>query len=101
MGPGQPEATLAEYGRSTEGEAAERWRASPVLPAVDTGKSLLRRRIPADGEVEFPMFREHRAAGMTDFVAIVKRFAADGVIGEMDCVYSSWMTDRGRRLRRR
>jgi adenylate cyclase len=26
-------------------------------------------------------------------VAIVKRFAADGVIGEMDCVHSAWMTD--------
>jgi adenylate cyclase len=90
---GKPEATLAEYGRSTEGEAAERWRASPFYRLLDTGESLLRRRIPADGEVEFPMLRDHRAAGMTDFVAIIKRFAADGVIGEMDCVYSAWMTD--------
>ena len=31
---------------------------------------------------------------ITDFVGIVHRFAADGVIGEMDCFYSSWMTDR-------
>jgi adenylate cyclase len=59
-----------------------------------TGESLLRCRIPAEGDVEYPMFLEHRAAGMTDFVAIVKRFASDGVIGEMDCVYSAWMTDR-------
>ena len=28
---GTPEATLAEYGRSTEGEAAERWRGSPFF----------------------------------------------------------------------
>ena len=29
---------------------------------------------------------------MTDYVAIINRFAADGVIGEMDGVYSSWAT---------
>jgi adenylate cyclase len=30
--------------------------------------------------------------GMTDYVAIINRFAAEGVIGDMDCVYSSWAT---------
>ena len=90
---GKPGATLAEYGRSTEGEAAERWRSSPFHRLLETGESLLRRRIPRDGVVEFPMLREHREAGMSDFVAIIKRFASDGVIGEMDCVYSAWMTD--------
>ena len=29
---------------------------------------------------------------MTDYIAIITRFAADGVIGEMDGVYSSWAT---------
>src|SRR6204780_4887346 len=90
---GSEEATLAEYGRPTEGEAAECWCASAFYRLWSSGESLLRSRIPADGDVEFPMFLEHRAAGMTDFVAIVKRFAADGVIGEMDCVHSAWMTD--------
>jgi adenylate cyclase len=33
-----------------------------------------------------------QAAGLTDYVAIINRFAAEGSIGEMDCVYSSWMT---------
>jgi len=31
---------------------------------------------------------------MTDYLALINRFAAPGVIGEMDCVYSSWATDR-------
>jgi adenylate cyclase len=88
------EATLAEYGRSNEGEAAERWRTSPFYQLVISGESLLRRRIDAAGETEFAMFRELRAAGITEFVAIVNRFAADAMIGEMDCVYSSWSTDR-------
>ena len=30
---------------------------------------------------------------MTDYAAIINRFAEDGVIGHMDCVYSSWVTD--------
>jgi adenylate cyclase len=32
------------------------------------------------------------ADGMTDYVAIINRFATAGVIGEMDGVYSSWAT---------
>jgi adenylate cyclase len=32
------------------------------------------------------------AAGMTDYVAIIVRFAAEGTIGEMDGVYSAWAT---------
>jgi adenylate cyclase len=90
----KPEATLTEYGRSTEGEAAERWRTSPWFRLLQDGESLLRRRIPADGDLEFPMFADLRVAAITEFVAILNRFAADGAIGEMDSFYSSWMTDR-------
>jgi adenylate cyclase len=90
----KPEVSLSEYGRSTEGEAAERWRTSPWFQLLADGDSVLRRRIAADGEVEFPMFSELREASIVDFVAMVNRFAADGVIGEMDCFYSAWMTDR-------
>jgi adenylate cyclase len=89
----KPETTLTEYGRSTEGEAAERWRSSPFFRMLTDDESLMRRRIAADGEVEFPMFSELREASITDFVAIINRFAADGAIGEMDCIYSAWMTD--------
>jgi adenylate cyclase len=91
---GKPEVSLSEYGRSTDGEAAERWRSSPWFQLLADGDSVLRRRIAADGEVEFPMFTELREASIVDFVAMVNRFAADGVIGEMDCFYSAWMTDR-------
>jgi adenylate cyclase len=41
---------------------------------------------------EFPLLSEDLAAGMTDYVAIISRFAPEGVIGEMDGVYSSWVT---------
>jgi adenylate cyclase len=91
----KPEATLTEYGRTTEGgEAAERWRASVFFSMLSSGDSVLRRRIPADGELEFPAFAELREAKISDYVAVINRFAEDGAIGEMDCIYSSWMTDR-------
>ena len=91
---GKPSATLAEYGRSNEGEAAERWRASPFYRLLESGESLLRRRVDGDGDPEFPIFSDLRTAGVTEYLAIVMRFASDGVIGEMDCVYSQWLTDR-------
>jgi adenylate cyclase len=90
----KPEATLTEYGRTAEGEAAERWRTSPLYRLFTSGESLLRLRVTAETEVEFPSFAELRQAKLTDYVAIINRFAADGAIGEMDCVYSMWMTDR-------
>jgi adenylate cyclase len=94
------EAPLMEYGRTVpvpdstaEDElAAERWRKSPFYRMLQTGESLLRRKVPPEGETEFAAIAEIRGFGMTDYVAIINRFAADGVIGEMDCVYSSWAT---------
>ncbi len=71
-----------------------RWRASPFFGMLRTGESLLRRRLTAASESEFPVLGDYRAAGMTDYVAIIDRFAAEGTIGEMDCVYSSWVTAR-------
>jgi len=90
----KPEATLTEYGRTAEGEAAERWRTSPLYRLFTSGESLLRLRLTAEMEAEFPSLAELREAKLTDYVAIINRFAADGAIGEMDCVYSLWMTDR-------
>ena len=86
--------TGTDYGRSTEGEAAERWRKSPFYQLLQSGDSTLRRRVTAQSETEFPHFRDLRNASITDYVAIVDRFAADGAIGGMDCFYSSWMSDR-------
>jgi adenylate cyclase len=54
---------------------------------------MLRRRLTADTEKEFSVFPELRVQGMTDYVAITNRFAAEGIVGDMDCVYSSWATD--------
>jgi len=100
-GYGDAEAPLLEYGRTNPAalaasgadpkdlEMAERWRRSPFYRMLQSGESLMRRRLD---DPEFAVFPEMRAAGMIEYVAIINRFAAEHVIGEMDCVYSSWST---------
>ena len=41
---------------------------------------------------DFTVLPALTAAGMTDYLAMITRFADDGIIGEMDGVYSSWAT---------
>jgi adenylate cyclase len=98
------EPTLVDYGRTTPDPyaasesypldiaGAERWRQSPFYKMLQTGQSVLRRRLSAETASEFSLLPDLLAAGMTEYVAIITRFAADGVIGEMDAVYSSWAT---------
>ena len=86
--------TVVEYGSSNLGESAASWQASPFYRLVETGASELRRRIESDGATDFAILREFKAEGQTDYVAFVHRFGGTSVIGEMDCVYSSWVTSR-------
>jgi len=83
-------ATLREYGSSQEGEGLERWRRSPFYRLLQSGEPLLRRHVTPESQAEFPIVAE--LVGMTDFVAMINRFAAQGIVGEMDCVYSYWAT---------
>jgi adenylate cyclase len=59
---------------------------------LQTGAATLRLRVNAETAAEFPSIADFHAEGMTDYLAIVNRFAEAGIIGEMDCVYSSWLT---------
>jgi adenylate cyclase len=85
---------LIEYGRTNEGEAAERWRASPFYKLLETGQKASRHKIAAEVAAGSTSFAQQIAEGLTEYVAVVNRFAAEGIIGEMDCVYSGWGTDR-------
>jgi adenylate cyclase len=87
------EAEVREYGRTNEGEAAENWRRSVFFHLLQSGEQMLRRRLVAGDPVDFLSFKQARDEGMTDYLALIHRFADEGVIGEMDCVYSSWATD--------
>jgi adenylate cyclase len=59
---------------------------------LETGDALLRLRLREVSDDEFSLIAEFREAGMTDYLAIISRFSAEGALGEMDCVYSSWTT---------
>jgi adenylate cyclase len=78
--------------QAEQAQTAERWRRSPFYRLLETGDALLRRRLNEASDGEFNLLADFRAAGMTDYVAIINRFAAQGALGEMDCVYSSWTT---------
>ncbi|MBO0739658.1 MAG: adenylate/guanylate cyclase domain-containing protein [Alphaproteobacteria bacterium] len=89
--PGEVE--VVEYGRTDEGEAAEGWRRSAFYALLESGGKEMRRRLVAGDPADFPAIVRARDEGMTDYLALVHRFAAEGVIGEMDCAYSHWATD--------
>jgi adenylate cyclase len=96
---------MHEYGRTTsstsldgsgpvslDAQAADVWQRSPFYSMLKDGASLMRRRLLAETYDEFSMLPDWRAAGMTEYVALITSFAAEGTIGEMDAVYSSWGT---------
>jgi adenylate cyclase len=103
-GYGPDESAVHEYGRtslqgfdasgpvSLDVQATDIWQRSTFYNMLQSGASLLRRRLDADTTDEFSLLPDWLAAGMTEYVAIITRFAPAGVIGEMDAVYSSWGT---------
>jgi adenylate cyclase len=98
------ESTVEDYGRTSliepstssgvvlDARVTEIWRRSPFYAMQQSGASLLHRRVDAASADEFSVLPDLLVAGMTDYVAVITRFAAEGVIGEMDAVYSSWAT---------
>jgi adenylate cyclase len=84
---------VLDYGRTNEGEAAEAWRRSPFFHLLQSGGTEIRRRLAAGDPADFPSIAQARDEGATDYLVLVHRFAAEGVIGEMDCVYSAWSSD--------
>jgi len=104
-GYGPDESPVHEYGRtsldgsgaagsaSLDTQAAEIWRRSPFYTMLQTGDSLLHRRLDVETVKEFSLLPDWMAAGMTDYAAIITRFAAENIIGEMDAVYSSYGTN--------
>jgi adenylate cyclase len=100
------ESSLLEYGRTSpdllaasgadpkDVDAAERWRRSPFYRMLQTGDSVFRRRLDSAAVDEFLLLDQLLTAGMTDYLAIIVRFPAEGIIGEMDGVYLWWSTKR-------
>jgi adenylate cyclase len=84
---------VTEYGRVSDGgDAAEKWARSPFSHLLANGDAELRRRLARGETADFQILDELRSEGQTDYIALIHRFA-EGAVGEMDGVYSSWATD--------
>ena len=89
---GVEESAVVEYGPSNVGEAATNWQSSTFYHLLTSGTNELRRRIGLGDPIDFPSLAKMKQEGQTDYVALIHRFAGEGAMGEMDCVYSSWTT---------
>ena len=84
---GGEQTKLTEYGRTgEEGDLAERWRRSPFYRLLAAGETVMRRSLSRETDAdlaEFPIFADLRAAGMTEYLAMVTRFAGERSIGRI------------------
>lgn len=83
-----------EYGSTSEGDAAQNWRRSTFYHMLQHGHDELRIDLADCGSLDFSMIDELAAKGHKHFVAFVHRFGEAGTLGQMDCVYSYWVTRR-------
>jgi adenylate cyclase len=92
---GQPEVKKSEYGRGESSGDTSRWTNSPFYFLEKSGEKLVRSRVAPgpDGTYRFPILEDLAKRGITDYVAVLTRFGASTVIGDVDSIYSSWATD--------
>ena len=88
------ESDTFEYRSTREGDAAQNWRRSTFYHMLENGQDELRIDLADCATLDFSMIDELAAKGHRHFVAFVHRFGESGTIGEMDCVYSYWLTRR-------
>src|SRR5260221_3545545 len=82
------------YGSASTGDAAQNWRRSTFFHMLENGQEEMRIDLADCASLDFSMIDDLAARGHRHFVAFVHRFGEAGTIGEMDCVYSYWLTRR-------
>jgi adenylate cyclase len=90
-----PETVFMEYARTNRGEAAENWRRSTFYRLFHSGETYLRERLTDETLARYWNLEQDRDAGMKELLGVLTRFGPSGTIGDMDCMYSAWYTDRG------
>jgi adenylate cyclase len=83
-----------EYGSTNEGSAAENWRRSTFFHMLEHGHDELRIDLSQCASLDFSQIDELADKGHRHFVAFVHRFGEAGTLGQMDCLYSYWLTRR-------
>jgi adenylate cyclase len=89
---GAVEREVSEYSSATYSE--ENWRRSVFYHLLHGGGDELRRRLEGGHPRDFSNLDRLAEEGMSDFVGYLQRFDREGVIGEMDCIYTQWVTKR-------
>ncbi len=88
------ESDIFEYGSTSTGDAAQNWRRSTFFHMLENGQEEMRIDLADCASLDFSMIDDLAAKGHRHFIAFVHRFGQAGTIGEMDCVYSYWLTRR-------
>ena len=79
-----------EYGPTSE----QNWRRSTFYHMLENGHDELRIDLADCASLDFSLIDELAAKGHRHFVAFVHPFGEAGTLGQMDCVYSYWLTRR-------
>src|ERR1700682_535876 len=88
------ESDMFEYRSTSEGEAAQNWRRSIFYHMLESSLDELEIDFADRASFDFSLIDELAAKGHRHFVAFVHRFGEAGTLGQMDCVYSYWVTRR-------
>jgi adenylate cyclase len=79
-----------EYGPTSE----QNWRRSTFYHMLEHGQDAMLIDLSDCASLDFSLIDELAAKGHRHFVAFVHRFGEAGTLGQMDCVYSYWLTRR-------
>ncbi len=90
---GEEEIAVSEYGSSSDGEALERWRATPFYRLQESGELHLVQKLDEETVALDPFLAMLQKDGLSYAVALVDRFGEQGGIGPADCLYSAWGSD--------
>jgi adenylate cyclase len=69
-----------------------RWHDTAYYHLDRSGLPAYRERLQAGKDPDLPALAEFRDDGYRDYLVVVERFEDSGSVGEMTCIYSSWMT---------
>ena len=86
---GEEGATTFIYERGYDVAA---WQATAYYHLDRTGLPAYRERLAPGREPDLPVLAEFRDEGYRDYLVVVERFEGAGSVGEMTCIYTSWMT---------
>jgi adenylate cyclase len=88
------EANVFEYGSTSEGAAAQNWRRSVFYRMIENGDDEWLLDCADAASLDFDIIGDLASKGHRHFLAYVHRFGDAGTLGQMDCVYSYWVTRR-------